>query len=605
MLVWKREEIQEVSLSELKQSGFSRINSMSTRLYILLLIFVGFIIYLNILPNKFIGDDVDQIVRNPTVHSIQNIPNLFMGSTYISGGSAERLVGLFYRPIMMSSFAVIYSMFGADPLYFHVVQIILHTLVSIGLFYFFKRFVSEALAFAGALVFLVHPIHSETVAYIADLQDVLFVLFGMVTLLLARHQVRFKPYKFQYLGLIFVTLLLTLLSKESGILFFPMLILYLILVEKKPWRTITRHSVIAACSLIAYLILRYGVAQMYTSKSSLASIAEASFTQRLIHIPLIITTYLKTFFWPARLLSLQIWFIEVITWQNFYVPLAFVLFFGLLLSVGYRQLPKDYKATSGRYYIFFLVWFLIGLGLHLQMYPLDMTVAERWFYFPSIGLIGVILILLSQIRLQSIFLKRLTIGLFIMVILILSYRTHLRNNDWKDAITLYEADLIGVQGNFIMENALATEYISIGEYKKAKPFVSASIKTKPTYANLNNMAVINVEEGKIDEAKQNLISAVKSGRNFYVYENFSNFLLVYDKPEQAKIFATHALKSFPQNANLWLTLAQAEYFLNNKNRALVYAQKSLQLSNSEKSREIYQKIKSGQPIIQLRKAIPQ
>jgi len=93
---------------------------MSTKKLILLIALVGLLTYFNSLFNGFfISDDEDQILNNPLIHSLQNIPQLFTGSTYYRLES-DQSFGLFYRPLMLTSFSLIYATFGPDPLFFHL-----------------------------------------------------------------------------------------------------------------------------------------------------------------------------------------------------------------------------------------------------------------------------------------------------------------------------------------------------------------------------------------------------------------------------------------------------------------------------------------------------
>ena len=93
--------------------------------YLFLVLFVlGFLIYGNGLINAFVFDDIPQIVGNPQVHSIANIPQLFAGSTFNDGSSNPR--GNYYRPIMSSTYALLYTLFGAFPFPFHFIQLLLH-----------------------------------------------------------------------------------------------------------------------------------------------------------------------------------------------------------------------------------------------------------------------------------------------------------------------------------------------------------------------------------------------------------------------------------------------------------------------------------------------
>ncbi|MGH7203480.1 MAG: hypothetical protein ACREHC_03495, partial [Candidatus Levyibacteriota bacterium] len=89
------------------------------------IIVIGLLVYFNSLFNGFVGDDDAQILTNPTAHSITNIFSFFKGSTlYLSQASGN--VGLYYRPMLSTVLSIIYSLFGANPFFFHAIQLLFH-----------------------------------------------------------------------------------------------------------------------------------------------------------------------------------------------------------------------------------------------------------------------------------------------------------------------------------------------------------------------------------------------------------------------------------------------------------------------------------------------
>src|SRR5258708_37949937 len=113
-------------------------------------------------------------------------------------------------------------------------------------------------------------------------------------------------------------------------------------------------------------------------------------------MPAILLYYLKTFLFPKDLFILQHWFITQPNSQ-FYVPLLLdsVFFLGIvLLGIWiYRRRNSLFLP-----YLFFALWFSIGVGMHMQFIPLDMTVSDTWFYFPMVGMLGMIGVALETVR---------------------------------------------------------------------------------------------------------------------------------------------------------------------------------------------------------------
>lgn len=552
---------------------------------ILLLIFFGLLIYYNSLTNGFVKDDFVQIVENVKIHSIANIPQIFTGSTNETGG-ADRVAGIFYRPLMLSSYAVLYSIFGPAPFFFHLFQVIFHILNTLLVYLFTKRFFKNITAFMLALLFLIHPINNEAVVYIANLQEVLFFFFGMAALLLLNKntKISFKTYT-----LFLFFLFLSLLSKESAILFLIITAAFSYLYCKQNFNSIFFGNLFI---FGIYLFLRFGVAKMYQAQESIAEITQASLIERLIHIPAIITYYLKTFFFPIHLSADQFWFIRTLSWTNFYLPLLVSVLFLILIVIGgfyfYRKDKKLFKT-----YLFFSIWFLTGLLLHIQILKLDATVADRWFYFPILGLLGMIMLALQQIKIKSVYLKKISFASLVVLLLILSIRTFQRNFDWKDELTLLGKEVKVTPRNFVLDNLYATALINDDQLEKAKPYILSSIKEKPFYANLNNMAIIYLSEGNKKEAKKYLKQAVSVSRYYVVYENYSNYLLVYDNLDEAEKFTKKSLEIFPKNAKLWVSLAKIQYVKGNKKEALHSAESAYRISKSDSNKAIIEVIKNN------------
>lgn len=145
-------------------------------------------------------------------------------------------------------------------------------------------------------------------------------------------------------------LLLSLLSKETGIIFVPISLIYVYLYQKEKLKSLIGSIII---TLIAYSILRFGVAQVFFNKQGLSPITRISLLERLPSVPKIITFYLTTFLFPIYLSISQHWVVRSLTFTDFYWP--------LILS-------------------------------------LDMTVAERWFYPAEVGLLGMAGILILDLK---------------------------------------------------------------------------------------------------------------------------------------------------------------------------------------------------------------
>lgn len=569
------------------------------------------------------------MVKNTAVHSVKNIPSFFAGSTFYTGG-AGGLSGIYYKPVMPTTFALIYSIFGGRAFFFHLFQLLLHIINAILVFFLFRHLFSEKrewLAFFLALIFLVHPINTEAVVYASALQEVLFFFFGMVALLFYiktdpvtsfPHHLRSKSFGDQAASLgaarpskrkrsgvgalplvppVFI--LLSLLSKETGIVFFAIVFFYLLLFKKE---RLFVYSVFSFLTLCFYAVLRFGLAGVYFTRVGLSPIMRASLAERLLTLPKMIFYYLKTFFYPVDLAIAQHWVVKTANLADFYLPLLFVgLFFVVIFFIflaikprfdrdkPYNHLPASRHGSAIKF-IFFLLWFVFGLGLHLQIFPLDMTVADRWFYLPIVGLLGMMGVILSRQRkflsevnspptsnvgplappstskiedsavahwLKQLihrknfvaFLKYWCVSL---IIIFLSIRTIVRTFDWRDGLTLFSRDIKISKDSFDLQNNLGVELFRKGKVEEAKIHFEKSTDLAPYWwTNWNNLAVVYERYGDFKKAEGYYKKAIDNGDYYLAYENYVGILIKEGKKDEAKEFLEKkALLKFPYNQKL-------------------------------------------------------
>ncbi|MDE2025647.1 MAG: glycosyltransferase family 39 protein [Patescibacteria group bacterium] len=557
------------------------------RTAILILIGVGLLIYVNSLSNAFLGDDRPQILNNLQIHNLSSVPSFFLGSTYYNGG-LTRLTGLYYRPLMLSGYDVLYSLFGPNPFPFHLVQVSIHIINALLVFTIFGLFFPLVAAFLLSLLFLIHPINNEAVVYIANLQDVLFVCFGLGAILFFIRKEK-QILKFKTLALSGLFLLLSLFTKETGVAFIAVLLLYIFLYirGKNPWLYTPLIG-----SFLFYIFSRYFIAHIGITKSqAVAPIATATLFERLITMPAIIATYLTTFFFPLNLSSSHYWIVTSVTSPDFYLSLLEDVGFASACGIAIMWIRKKHMKKLPQF-LFFLGWFAIGLLPHMQFIPLDTTIAERWFYFSGIGLIGMIgtVFLCIQIK-KTVLKKTLYLGVAVLFIL-LSIRTFFRNFDWQDGVTLYTHDIKVTKSSFLLDDALGSELLIAGEYEEAKPYITDSVKLYPFYANLNNAAIIAFHEKNLSQTKYYLQQALMHDGNYAVYENYANFLVAYYSPKEAKIFTKSALEKYPNDPKILFDYGKAEYVLGNKIPALSALKKSETIEPSERTEKFIAQIEN-------------
>jgi tetratricopeptide (TPR) repeat protein len=360
-------------------------------------------------------------------------------------------------------------------------------------------------------------------------------------------------------------LLLAIFSKETGFLFGFITILYTFFFNKKllPEIAISTFGVFTFYGIFRFFIAKLGFGQI-----AIAPISRASFDDRLLNIPAIITKYLFEFIFPLRLETTQLWIIKNASIKEFYLPLFVIT---LLIGITYFLYKKidQRRKKNVPVFLFFLIWFLLGLSLHIQILPLDQTVAERWFYFPIVGLLGIVATAYYAISPKKILVIRSIVVMCVIILSLFSIRTYLRIFDWRDSETFFTHELQTDPHNFLIENYLGSIYLDKQDYKKATPLIVDSIKQYPYLGNLNSMAIIETHNKKIAEADSYFTQALHYGSTYTAYENYANFLLYIKKDVgNAYHLANAGIQKYPEGGDLYLVRAQTEYTMGNKTQAL-------------------------------------
>jgi len=578
-------------------------NPLSTKKVVWIIVLVGVVVHFNGLFGGFIGDDKGQIQFNHFIQSLSHVPQFFTGSTFASS-SGTNLDGPFYKPFLSLSYAVLYALFKATPFYFHAFQLILHITNGILLFILFKKFLKEHIALLLALIFIVHPINSEAVVYIADLQEPLFFCFGLSALLLAMKE-SLSPKR---AALISLLLLCSLLSKETGILFVLMVIITRLFVR---WykTELLRSMMYAIPPILIYAFLRFGVAKMFISKFPGMPITLLPLSQRILNMPAIVFYYLKTFFYPSTLDFFQIWIVKRITLTNFFVPLiAIGLFFAALILLGvytYRKYNSLFLP-----YLFFTIWLLAGIGLHMQLVPLDFTVSERWFYFPIVGLLGVLGVAWQAYSGKSHPKQYLTIALGVLAVLTLtlfSVRTMVRNANWTNEITLYSHD-IAIYDSSFLENNLGQDYFAKKDYQQAVIHYQKSVNIDPSLGSYYNIALVYMDTGDLKNAELYYLKALAANKTQpdhedyklvgnKIFEDLTSIHIVSREYMAAEQLASKAIAMYPHDGLLWGNLAVSQYMQGEKVSARHAITTALiQLPDNNEIQYAYQQITTNQPI---------
>ena len=526
-----------------------KINKLTNWQAALIIAVLGFAVFFTGLTAPFQGDDITQIVQNPVVHSLSHIRLFFSGGTFYNGGGVNTpLTGIYYRPLLTTMFSFLYTLFGARSLYFHLFQFMLCIANAALLYLVFRYSFKPLFALILALAYLLHPLNSQVVYAIPSMQDALYFFFGILAI-----WVLLRLRSMSSLVVVGLCLFLSLMSKEAGLCFVVMALVYLYWWDRKRLAPFTALMVL----LIAlWLILRAHAVGLNTP-SHIAPINNLGLVGRLMTAPSIMQFYLTKLVFPWDLAPAYYWVYPHFSIKHVLVPL--IIDVAAIALVVYGAIFIHHRTTKAQYYtyLFFAGWAGLGLASTLQIISLDMTACETWFYFSMAGVLGMIGVFLRAFE------KRLNLKWFVaicvVVIGLMGTRTAVRGLDWSHGQNTIYKPVTAQGASYIAYNDLAQQLLDQGEYPKAEKYAAASIAIYPTAINYNSLGQAYAGLGEYAKASRAYTAGIRYDKLSVLYENMAALTPVYGSTSANADILAQAIAEFPHDAQIWLYSAISMY----------------------------------------------
>ncbi len=414
--------------------------------------------YLNALDNGFVWDDDMLIVQNQRVRSLS-----FSGDSllrdFFQGAEADVGKYGYFRPLVTLSYMVDYRLWGLDPFGFHLTNVVLHAIASLLVLLLATRLVPEhpEAALVSALLFAVHPVHTESVAWIAGRTDVIATVLTLSSLLTALAAFR-RPIRIGWLSVSLAAATAALFAKES-VLVLPALVGVFLLLYRREWSIRERAGVVALylVPVGAYLWVRFAVARV-------AAGATAPWTPWEWALSFLATVwlYLRRLLLPIELCA----YITNPISTSLLDPR--VLAGGAATAVLVALACRSWRDRPGL--AFAVSWWWITLlpvaNIIRVTSPADMgfTAAERFLYAPSVGLLIAVVLWVAQ-HLRSRFLRMASASAGVLVLATL---TVLRNPVWLDDPTLFSDALRSSPDAPLLWNNLGRHWLDAGDGEQAR-----------------------------------------------------------------------------------------------------------------------------------------
>jgi tetratricopeptide (TPR) repeat protein len=481
-----------------------------------LIIFAAVLVcYMPALRDGFVWDDTALILRDPLLRSWRLIPEGFNHFLFVDATASN-----FYRPVQRLTYTIDYAAFAFRPGPYHLVSILWHVAAAIAFLFFAEEFLSafgfelrtrRLIAVVGTLVWAIHPVQSAAVVYVSGRADSLAAAFGFTGLcLIFRSRRAVGGGKFLFFIGASVALLLSALSKETGLLFPAIAIVFFAL--KKNWVDMWNAFAITGFVCAIYFSLRAGAEHFPPPALSppppplvrpiLVARAVAEYAG-LILFPLNLHMDRDVETRPSGGNSASL---NAAAWRELQALLGILLITALIywLLRARRRNPAAFMAL-----LFALISYLPVSGIVI----LNASVAEHWIYLSSAFLFLAALIEAASVLQQG--WQRSTIriaaaGVFAIWLLFLGARTLVRTFDWKNERIFFEQTIARGGDSARMLTNLAGVELAEGKLQDATVHLHAALQKKPDQPfALINLGLIALKQNDFKLARQLLTRATK------------------------------------------------------------------------------------------------
>ena len=451
-------------------------------LYCLAVFCVTLFVYRGVLNAPFLWDDEYLVESNPAIRDLDGVLGSF---TQDLGATVQERWG-FYRPLQVLTYAWDYFFWGQAPLGYHLTNIVLHVAAALALAYLlglvFRR---VDLACLGGLLFALHPVHTEAVAYVSGRAEILSAFFVFLALIF---YIRSYSRKNSVLNvLVFLCFILALLAKENSLVFPVLCLIFHYVASSRPD---VKKLVGLALVICAYLGLRYAALGAVGGGSGVTT----SLGERGVGFLSAVVTYVRLLFFPFPL-HME-YGMPAFSLTDPHVAFGAILL-ASIAACGFILRRKPVVS-------FGCLWFVGTLLPVSNLVPLNAYMAEHWLYLPSVGFF-LIVAGLSLDAFCAIPSRAATkaVAAAAIVLLNVAYATmtFAQTFYWSDPGFFYETTLQYAATSPRIYNNLGIVYWKEGRPAQARLFFNRAIALNPGYAKAyNNLGQFCREAGDLHVA---------------------------------------------------------------------------------------------------------
>jgi protein O-mannosyl-transferase len=465
------------------------VNPETWKYYVALavIVLISFFIYLPVFHNGLLSwDDDTYIKNNPLIYSF-NLKEIF--STYVLGN---------FHPFTILILSLEYHLFGLSATGYHTVNLLLH-LLNVILVCYTVYLLSDKIVVAlfASLLFGIHPLHVESVAWAAELKDLLYTFFFLASYIFYLKYLKDQSKKHYIYALLLF--LLSLLSKAMA----ASLPAVFILTDYFKGRKVNRKTILEKVPFFLLAIV-FGIVAVLAQKSEgTTNFTDFPFPQRILFACYGFISYLYKLFLPLNLSPFYPY--PVKSGEN--IPVQYygylILVIGLIGSVFYSlRFTKKIMFGAG--------FFALTVFLVLQLFPVGRAImADRYSYIPSIGifyLAGEGFDLLWNKKSK----KAANIILASAVTVFFAIKTVDRCSVWKNDLTLWNDVISKFPNSSFAYNGRGYFLFNQANYDEAIKDFNRSVELDPAGAHAYNLrGMVYMNNNRNDEAIDDFNKAIE------------------------------------------------------------------------------------------------
>jgi len=542
---------------------------MRERWRILALLAAAIVVYVNSLPNSFTLDDNMYVLTNRMVTSA-TFRGLFEPTSYNN----------VFRPLTFATLALNWASAGAKPFGYHLVNVLLHAVVTLLLYLVFKKLLeslpqASLVAWVAALLFAVHPLHTEAVDSISARSELLAMGFLLVAWFLHLSE---RPVS------ALVAFLLALLSKESAVAFVPLVFVgdY----ARGKLKPLYRYAAVLGVALV-YLIVLWRVQGGQFGEKAVSfldnPLAHLPASLRILNALRISWKYLGLHAFPAALSC---------DYSYNAIPIYSGWRYGILAGLGtlcvFGLLFWAFREEK-RAWVFAGMIYVCGFAVTANLLVATGTIlGERLAYLPSAGFCLFVALMWIELAKRWRNAAWLVLGL---LALLLAGRTVIRNRDWHDNLTLFASAVKVVPGSAKSHSNLGLQYYTLDQLDAADRELHTALDIYPELPEaLGYRGLIEAQKGHDEKARslleKSLSFMTKENPNHeFVAVSLAAVLMKMRRNDEALTLLDDEIANAPSYSRAWSNRAVIRYQLGELASAQSDAEMAVRLDPSNQQAE--------------------